>query len=227
MKGPAPRNHPWVKGLAFSLLLIPALAEQAWEDLPPDEFGRRPELAQRIDLATFDRELMSAAIFHETNRVRGQLGLPAFTHLSKLDDAADLKAVIGAVQGGLVHENPLPLTGTPADRVRFTGLVYQEVAENIARVPVPDVPGSRTPVGRRQRDGRTEYYHLDTGRIVENRTYAQFAAVVVQAWMDSPPHRANILSRSLVSLGCAARPCPSPDGRHEQIYAVQVFFRPK
>jgi uncharacterized protein YkwD len=62
---------------------------------------------------------------------------------------------------------------------------------------------------------------------VAPHTYASFAARVVDDWMNSPPHRANLVNPELTSLGCAARTCLSWRGRQEQIYAVQVFFTPR
>ncbi|WP_157772218.1 CAP domain-containing protein [Lacunisphaera limnophila] len=203
-------------------MAVPMAAE-----LTPEEFVRRPEVQARIDFAAFDPVLLNAAIFHETNRVRLQLGLPAFTHVPELDNAAELKAAIGVVQGELIHENPLPLTATPADRVRAVGLHYRQVAENLARLNGFDLPPGRTQVGVRTREGRQEYYHLDTKLPVVTRTYAGFAEEVVRSWMNSPPHRANIVNPELQSLGCATRPCRSVGSRHEQIYAVQVFFTPR
>lgn len=213
--------------LLYSVLAVAGWAAPVWQQEPPDKFAARPEVQAPVDWANLDQPLMVAAIFHETNRVRRQLGLVAFTHLAQLDEAADLKAVIGTLQGGLTHENPLPLTATPTDRVRAVGLVHREVAENIGRLGLLDLPAGRTQVGVRQREGRDEYYHLDSKQPVGRRTYAAFAAAVVAAWMNSPPHRANIVNPALVSLGCGARPCRDLANGHEQIYAVQVFFRPR
>ena len=181
------------------LLLYTILVGAGWaatdrQQLPGEEFARLPEVQAGIDCAKFDQPLLVAAIFQETNRVRRQLGLVPFTHLPKLDEAADLKATIGVLQGELSHENPLPLTATPTDRVRAVGLSYRQVAENIARLGVLDLPVGNTQLGVRKREGRDEYYQLETKRTVEPRTYAGFAAAVVQAWMNSPPHRANILN---------------------------------
>jgi uncharacterized protein YkwD len=209
------------------------LATTAWaaperlQNLPMDEFTRQPQLQATIDFAHFNQPLMVAAIFHETNRVRRQLGLAPFTDLPKLDEAADLKAMFGVLQGELSHENPLPLTATPAARVRAVGLAYRQVAENIARLGLFNLPTGSTRVEIRKRDGRDEYYQPGTNRPVGLRTYAEFAAAVVQAWMNSPPHRANIMDPTLVSLGCAARTCRNLMNGHEQIYAVQVFFTPR
>lgn len=213
--------------LLYSMLAVAGWAAPTWQQEPPDKFAARPEVQAVVDWANFDRPLMVAAIYHETNRVRRQLGLVAFTHLAKLDEAADLKAVFGTLQVELTHENPLPLTAKPADRVRAVGLAYREVAENIGRLGLFDLPAGQTQVGVRKRDGRYEYYHLDSKQPVGRPTYAAFAAAVVAAWMNSPSHRAHIVNPALVSLGCGARPCRDLTNGHEQVYAVQVFFRPR
>jgi len=213
--------------LAFLMLAAAGLAAPAWQAMAPAEFAVREEVQARIDFEAFNPALMNAAIFHETNRVRQRLGLPLFVHLPKLDDAADLKAAVGVTQDELTHENPLPLTATLVDRVRAVGLRYRQAAENLARLGIFDLPAGSTQVGVRQRDGRTEYYHLDTKRPVTMRTYASFAEAVVQSWMNSPSHRANIVNPAFTSLGCATRTCYSRMNRHEQLYAVQVFFTPR
>jgi uncharacterized protein YkwD len=213
--------------LLYSMLSAASWATPNWQQEPSEKFAARPEVQAVVDWAKFDRPLMAAAIYHETNRVRRKLGLTAFTHLAKLDEAADLKAAFGTLQVELTHQNPLPLTATPADRVRTVGLAYRAVAENIGRLGLFDLPAGRTQVGVRKRDGRDEYYHLDSKQPVGRPTYAAFAAAVVAAWMNSPPHRTHIVNPDLVSLGCAARPCRDLTNGHEQVYAVQVFIRPR
>ena len=209
------------------LAVVGWAAPDGFQQLPTEEFAQLPEVQAAIDFATFDQSLMVAAIFHETNRVRRQMGMAPFTHLAKLDEAAELKAAIGVMQGELSHTNPMPLTATPADRVRAVGLSYRLVAENIARLGILDLPVDATQVGVRKREGHDEYYRLDSKRAVGPRTYAGFAAAVVQAWMNSPLHRANIVNPGFHSLGCGARVCRDLANRHEQIYATQVFFTPR
>ena len=212
---------------AFLALLPAGLPGADWQGLAREEFLARPEVQARVNFASFDPGFMSAAIFHETNRVRRELGLAPFAHLAKLDSAGDLKASIGVVQRELVHENPLPLTATPADRVKAVGIAYRHVAENIARLSLFDLPPGTTQVGVRDRNGHSEYYHLDTKQAIELRTYAGFAESVVRSWMNSPGHRANIVNPELTALGCAARTCRSALNQQEQIYAVQVFCTPR
>jgi hypothetical protein len=38
--------------------------------MAPEKFAELPRLAERIELGNYDRALLAAAIFHETNRVR-------------------------------------------------------------------------------------------------------------------------------------------------------------
>lgn len=216
-----------MNGLLVFLLLAGGVVAADWQRLPPEEFALLSEARERVVFEDFNQALMRAAIFHETNRVRRQLGLVPFVHMPKLDEAADLKAAIGVVQSELTHDNPLPLTATPADRVRTVGLSYRQVAENIARLGLFDLPSGVSQVGVRQRAGRTEFYHLNTKQIVQLRTYADFARMVVTSWMNSPGHRAHIVNPELSALGCAARPCRSPMVNHEQVYAVQVFLTPR
>lgn len=214
--------------LLLTIMTFVAAARAAdWAQMPPEDFARRPEVGAAIDHGKFDPVLMAAAIFHETNRVRLRLGLSPFIYLAKLDEAADLKVVMGVMQSELSHDNPLPATATPADRVSAVGLTYRMVAENLARLSLLNAPPGVAQVGVRRRNGREESYLLDTGRVLAPHTYASFAARVVDDWLNSPPHRANIVNPALTSLGCAARATLSWKGRQEQIYAVQVFFTPR
>lgn len=101
------------------------------------------------------------------------------------------------------HTNPVFGEHTVADRVRFTGLDMDRVGENVLMVPALRGPGSP----------RRDY------------TYAELAAFVVQTWMESPPHRANLLDTAFTQIGCAARIAHSVPGDH-RVFAAQVFCVP-
>ena len=219
-------------GLALGFLMLaliwtgPVLAAD-WPALTPEEFARRPEVQARVDFGHFDRELMAAAIFQETNRVRAQLGLAPFAHQPQLDRAADLKAAVGVVQTELTHENPVPMMAKPSDRVVAAGLSYRQVGENIARLSLYDLLPGTSQVIVRERAGRTEFLNPATRRPAELLSYAGFAETLLRSWMNSPGHRAHIVNPELTALGTAARPCRSPVAGHEQVYAVQVFLEPR
>jgi uncharacterized protein YkwD len=192
---------------------------------PADDFERQPVLDERIEADRFDRRLMAQAIFHETNRVRLKLGLPAFHSLPKLDEAADLEAAVGKVYQPPSHTNPFSMIGTPHERVKFVGLRPGGVAENIALLPIHDIE-LKHGVGVVVREGRRHFIHPETQVELKPTTYRKFAATVVQGWMESPGHRLNIVNPALLYLGCSVQPTVSLLGV-EQLFCVQVFFTPK
>lgn len=189
---------------------------------PSKDFWRQPELDAPIEVATFDRTLMAAAIFHETNQVRQKLGLPAFRALPKLDEAANLEAAVGRVYQPPSHTNPFPLIGTPAQRVKYVGLKAGGTAENIALLSIYDVAAGAG-VGTMMRGGRRVAVDPRTLAELKPATYRRFAAAVVKAWMESPGHRANIVEPKLTCLGCGVQPSVSLAGV-DNLFCVQVFF---
>ena len=192
--------------------------------LSPREFMQLPELDARIAVGQFDRALLAKAIFHETNRVREKLGLRPCRIFPKLDEAADLEAGVGRVYQPPSHTNPFPMLGTPVERVKFVGLKPRQVAENIALLPIYDI-GLNVSVGMTVREGRRYIVHPETLEELKPSTYRKFAATVVQGWMNSPAHRANITNPALLYLGCSAQPTTNLLGV-EQLFCVQVFFTP-
>ena len=120
--------------LLFITTSLSAPAAQ-WRDYPESKFWQQPEVSTRIDPANIDRDLLATAVFHESNRVRHQLGLKPFRRTPKVDEAADLEAGLGKVFHPPSHTNPFPMIGTPRRRVEFVGLTPGEVAENIALAP--------------------------------------------------------------------------------------------
>lgn len=190
--------------------------------LPPAEFARLPEVNARIDLENYDRDLLAAAIFHETNRWRAQLGLPPFRHLPELDQAADMQVTFGSLMPELGHTNMLPSQARPLDRVLTTGLRPGKVAENVALTPVFDT-GGETSFEVRGEGLERKFIDPATGRELRPHTYATLAARMLVQWMGSPGHRANIADRTLRCLGCSARSKRNLNGTHS-LFAVQAFF---
>ncbi len=189
------------------------------------EFAGQPGLNAQLATDSLDRELLAAAIFHETNRVRHQLGLTVLQWLEKLNEAAEIQSHIGVLSRPPSHTNPFRAIGTPLERVKYAGLMPERVAENIALIPVYDVaPAGEIGVSRDRQ--KTAYIDPETGRELKVHTYASYAALVVQAWMDSPGHRANITDPSVKYLGCSVYPKRGNYGE-EMVFSVQVFYAPK
>ena len=193
--------------------------------LPEREFASAPALSARIDLDALDQALLSAAIFHETNRVRRQFNLPALKFLPQLNVAADVEASVGSISHPPSHTNPFMLIATPMDRVKNAGLVPSYVAENIAMISIYDIDPDLG-VGIMKKKGQLVFVNPETLDELRPNTYEGFARSVVKAWMASPGHRLNMLRREVSYLGCALRPTKTASGV-EMIFAVQVFFQPR
>jgi uncharacterized protein YkwD len=157
-----------------------------------------------MSLGSFDHALLSRAIFWETNRVRLAHGLPALSHLAALDAAADEQATYTALALQAGHDNPIPNERNVGERIISRGLHPMRVTENAIMMPADGLPGAE----------RRGY------------TYAGYASLLVEGWMNSPEHRANLLDRRVTCLGCAARPSHGFGVRDQRIFAVQVFCLP-
>lgn len=201
-------------------LPVALAAEPALTHLPPAKFGVLPELQEPIGLESINRPLLVAAIFHETNRRRTAEGLPAFLPLDRLNEAADAQAAMMALRQKMEHDNPIPGQRTPLLRVRQTGIEPERVAENVATTPLLNPPAQSLFV--RIENGRKIFSAEAGGPEMPLHTYASFARAVLDQWMNSPVHRANIMNRHLHRLGCATRGSKTPTSV-DAIYSVQVF----
>jgi uncharacterized protein YkwD len=158
-----------------------------------------------MTVAAFDGPRLARAISRETNRVRTAFGLPRLAPERDLDAAADEQAVHLVMIAAVEHSNPVPGERTARDRVLRAGVDPDAIGENALMEPAVPPPGS----------AGTAY------------TYAGYAALMVDAWMNSPGHRANILNPDFTELGCAARLGRGPRPGDFRVYADQVFIRPR
>ena len=153
-----------------------------------------PRGSQVVELDSFNAARLASAVFAESNRVRAAHHRRRLASDPRLETAANDQAAFMAMVLRSTHENFLAKSRTPLDRVLRAGLRPQRVAENVAM--------------------------MSTHR----RSYAELAVVLVQAWMDSPGHRANLLSREVTHFACAARVARMVNG-DEVVFATQVFVR--
>lgn len=190
---------------------------------PAAEFAARAELDRPV-LPGFDRGLLSAALFHETNRVRRAAGLAELGVLPELNRVAETMADLGSVRFLPAHETPFRGLETPGARARWAGLALGAVAENIARVHVWAVDFDRG-IGMRGQEGRRVFIDPWSGEPLAVATVRVWARLTVEEWLRSPGHRANILDPEFRHLGCSARRAPSLFGG-EMVFAVQEFHVP-
>jgi uncharacterized protein YkwD len=198
----------WAALFLAVLSISTALAQSAWrysayQNTTYKNFRQNPLFAQTIDLERIDYPLLHAAIFFVTNETRVKNQRQAVAFAIELERAAYLHSKYMVDQNFAAHENPFSnRRNTPDQRGKLAGVTNPFIAENIAtHFGIKYKP--RTPVYRIDTEKGTFSYQPG-GPLIPHHTYLSFAEVIVAQWMDSPSHRANLLSQDAVQLGCGA-----------------------
>jgi uncharacterized protein YkwD len=165
---------------------------------------------KQIDFSQIDYPLLNAAIFYETNRRRGQYGLHPYKHSAAMERAAFMHSIDMARGNFFSHNNYSDSRKRePSDRTALFG--GDGAGENIA-----STFGIQYEAGTR----------VSSISSIPPHTYISFAAALLEGWMQSPGHKANILDSNGYGyeyLGCGAYPIPGDEWR--MFYATQNFSR--
>jgi len=194
--------------------------EHNWKSFANLPLARAPIVLERPNL-----NLLSAAIFHETNRRRANNRLPALGFDAAAKRAADLQAQIMAKTGDVSHENPgNPQYATLSQRLAAVGLNPRFAAENLAYTfAVRYRSGDRLYV--REENGQKIFSYQPNGPPLPPHTYVSFSKSVVDQWLNSPGHRRNLLHSEPKFLGVGCRQAKDESGL-PMIYCCQVFHAP-
>lgn len=164
-------------------------------------------LSKKITQSYIDTSLLDAAIFWSTNQERVKYGLKPFLFHNKLREMAILHSEQMRTHSFFGHENVYDVRyQTLTDRLeavkdeKFNG--FYCYAENIADYPVIKANESFTYTTK---NGISHMYSLN-GKEIFPFTYVEMAKYVVDGWMNSPGHRANILNPDYLYLGCGCAP---------------------
>jgi uncharacterized protein YkwD len=212
--------------LAWLLMGLPGLvgaaAAESWYRRAASTWESLPELRRPVEGVALDPEFLAAAIFHESNRQRVQAGQLPLTDDPRARTAAGRQAATIAATGQVVHRSPVRGEATPRARLQAAGVEALHLGENLAMTPLRALPeGGGGVVAEEAPAPDAEPAVTD----VPFRSYGDVAKAIVQQWMDSPRHRALLLSRQVSRMGCAVRFARRPSGL-EVVYAVQVLFDP-
>jgi uncharacterized protein YkwD len=193
--------------------------------LTPKQFTETKEAKQEIRFDAVNSELLSAAVLHETNRRRAEKGLPPLKHHAKAQQAAEIQSKIMAKRGSISHDNPEnPRYDTMPKRVRSVGVNAGFAAENVATAFGLQYHSGRG-FYKREAAGKAVYSYLPNGPAIRPHTYESFARALVDAWMNSPGHRDNILHKEPQYLGVS---CVGASGESGMpiFYCTQIFLAP-
>lgn len=206
--------------LTFFLLYFSLQVEPPTEyyQISAENFSRLPQVNNAINPKNPDYELLDAAIFHQTNLIRKKFGLPNLKIRSGLYSAAKNHSESMINHDFYDHQNPYNRSLRNLDnRVeKFDGR-YFELAENIAEIDMIDTPNEFCP--ERLSNGEYRYLNCRTKRPYPMMSYWKLAEEALRLWMESRPHRRNILHSEMQYMGCAVRICKHPYATEEGPYA--------
>ena len=161
-------------------------------------------LNNRIDLLNFDMHLLNAAVFHFTNIERSNANLSLFRFYDNLYKSAALHSESMIEYDYFDHVNRIQKKWrTPKDRILYFNSSYRSLAENILENNLLEHEGEMLEYRTvNNSDGTLLYLDLN-GNEIKYGSYFYIAKRLVLQWMNSPPHRANILDDNLRLLGCS------------------------
>lgn len=190
-----------------------------------DAFRELEKAQEKIQPEEIDRDLIDAAVFHETNRRRQVQGLPVLAFNAKAREAAEIQSGAMSRHGFVGHGNPVhPELRTAMQRARKAGLEPRVLAENVASAFARNYESGEK-VYVRMGNGERIFSREPDGPPIGMRTYLEFAEALLDQWMSSPGHRKNILNKSVEYLGTSCVAAAQDEGM-EKVYCAQVFFVP-
>ncbi|HEQ71887.1 MAG TPA: CAP domain-containing protein, partial [Spirochaetia bacterium] len=157
---------------------------------------------ERIDFAAVDYPRLDAVIFYATNEIRRKHDLSFLPYRPELERAAFHHAKRMVEKRFFSHTDSTAANRrSPNDRGKLAGIANPFLAENIAESFGIAYTGGRS-VYPRGEPGAFSY--TAQGALIPPHTYLSFADDLLELWMNSSGHRANILSSNALFLGCGA-----------------------
>lgn len=166
-----------------------------------------------------DQALFSRAVLLAGNAARCGEGLADLRHDTRLRKAAFVHSRNMARTRVFDHRSRVNGARTLQDRAKLAGVRGRRIAENLALIPRFRF-GDRQPFVVEDR-ALCRFLAPKTGKRITPHSYASLAEKVVEAWLASPGHRRNLLSKRLGRVGAAL--VLAEDDTCGQFYVTQVF----
>jgi len=190
-----------------------------YADYDVNTFFGIANLQQRITKMSVDADLLNAAVFWFTNIERKKHNLKQFEFHNKLQQTAVLHSEQMKRHNFFDHENTFEARyKTLTDRINsvkdnsFQG--FMAWGENISDYPIIKANENFT---IENRNGVQRLFSANGTEILPY-SYYEFAKIVVDGWMNSPGHRANILNSDYEYLGCGCANYEKQGNGHSTLY---------
>lgn len=166
------------------------------------QFVKLDGINKPMDLNNLNYALLNAAIFFESNQQRLKQALPVFSYSKALEKASFEHSIDMVKRNFVNHVSKVRGKKTMSDRLKLVGISNVYAAENIALSFVLDMKESDSYYTPSQNGG---YFSLEyKGAPIKNMSYLKAARRIVKQWMDSPPHKKNLMGKNFKFLGCGA-----------------------
>ncbi len=189
-------------GIILILLVFTRVcAQEGYYNLTLSDFRENPSFNDTIDPEHPNSEILNAVLFYLTNEMRVKKKLPELIYSEHLEKSAQLHSVCMVEDDFFDHINPVSdKYKTPNDRAKAVGIVNPFLAENIVegfvlKYKANDPVYYGGPGIFRYRPGEDP---------IRPHTYLSLGESLIDMWMHSPVHKANILSTNALQLGCGS-----------------------
>lgn len=198
----------------FTLVSFISQAQQAngkyYTKYTADEFLSENYLNLTVNPDSFDYNLFHAVLFHLCNQERIKNRKPKLIYFWNLEQSANLHSDEMSKKHFFSHTNSkVKEQKTPALRMFLYNDNYKAVGENIVSNNLIDFEGTTLEYQIKEINGETFYYDLNNKELAYTN-YLELGKRLTKQWMDSPPHKENILSSDFTLLGCG---CSLEDSR--------------
>ena len=154
--------------------------------MPPPPSAAQPRDAVPPPPVTVTPAGIAARVHRAVNEARAERGLARLTYDGALEALAHGHSADMAARGYFAHADPRGLRA--GERARDAGYRYQHLGENLFMSTLYSQTTARVVDGRR--DVFYRWY-----------TPSELAEETVRAWLESPGHRANLLSQRYTHEG--------------------------
>ena len=190
---------------------------QEYYEITSDEFFKLKEVNDTIDFNGFNSDLLAAAIFHQTNLQRKSKDQLKYN--KQLANAAQYHSNQMVEKHFFDHVNRLDRKmKTPVLRAQYFGFPSTFVGENIIEEIALNYKNNSD---YRYKDGK--YYNSNYSKRLDVLSYKTLAEKIVNSWMHSHGHRANILNADYQLLGVGVKLSDYEEGDMPTVFATQVF----
>ena len=173
--------------------------------------------SQPLDHKNLDVALLRQTLIYYTNQARRIRSIDACIPDRKIRRAAQAHSEELARRKRLSHESESEENTHLIDRLANTGVDLANTlsGENLGVDYFLAIAG--VPYYKKKENGKTIYVDAETKDQIAPHTYRSFAKRMVNNWLNSPPHRKNVLNKTFSRIGIGIA-----TGRYQGLHAIYV-----